>query len=132
MVAVDALSQTFGALADPTRRAILARLAGGSASVGEIAEPFDMTYAAVSKHLRALEAAGLVIRRRDGQHRPATLDARPLAAASGWIEHYRLFWTGGLDALGAFLLTITSDETADDSQESDTVALPGRNEGDTA
>ena len=108
MPAVDSLSQTFNALADPTRRAILARLIAGSANVGEIAEPFDMSLAAVSKHLRVLETAGLITRRRDGQHRPATLDARPLAEASGWNEHYRLFWTGSLDALGAFLLTITT------------------------
>ena len=78
----DELSRTFAALADPTRRAILARLAAGEATVGELAAPFDMTFAAVSKHLRVLEDAGLVSRGRDAQYRPAKLDARPLAAAS--------------------------------------------------
>lgn len=96
---LDSLSRTFGALADPTRRAILARLASGSATVGELATPFDMSLAAVSKHLKVLETAGLVTRSRNAQYRPRTLDAQPLAQASGWIEDYRTFWTKRFDAL---------------------------------
>ena len=99
----DQLSRTFAALADPTRRSILARLSTGEATVGELAEPFDMTFAAVSKHLRVLEGAGLVSRGREAQYRPAHLDARPLAAASDWIGDYARFWTGNFDALGDYL-----------------------------
>ncbi len=99
----DPLSRTFSALADPTRRAILARLAHGSANVGDLAAPFDMSFAAVSKHLRVLEGAGLVSRGRDAQYRPASLDARPLLAASVWIDDYRRFWRDGFDALGDLL-----------------------------
>ena len=102
-MAADALSQTFGALADPTRRAILERLAGGEATVNELAEPFDMTLAAVSKHLRVLESAGLVSRSREAQYRPAKLDARPLAAASGWISDYARFWEQNVDAIESYL-----------------------------
>ncbi len=100
---VDQLSRTFGALADPTRRAILARLSEGAATVGEIAAPFDMTFAAVSKHLRVLEAAGLVTRGREAQYRPAQLDARPLAEASRWIGDYARFWQDSVDALDQYL-----------------------------
>lgn len=99
----DTLSRTFAALADPTRRAILARLTGGEATVGELAEPFDMTFAAVSKHLRVLEGAGLVTRGRNAQYRPARLDARPLAAASDWIGGYAQFWDDSLSALDQYL-----------------------------
>lgn len=99
----DQLSRTFGALADPTRRAILARLASGEATVGQLAEPFEMTFAAVSKHLRVLQDAGLVTRGRDAQYRPARLDARPLAQASGWIIDFAQFWGDSLDSLGAYL-----------------------------
>ena len=99
----DELSRTFAALADPTRRAILARLADGAATVGELAAPFDMTFAAVSKHLRVLEAAGLVSRGREAQYRPARLDARPLAAASRWISDYERFWQDSLGALDHYL-----------------------------
>ena len=99
----EQLSRTFGALADPTRRQILARLAAGEASVGELAAPFDMSFAAVSKHLRVLEAAGLVTRGRDAQFRPARLEARPLAAASRWISDYEGFWSDSLDSLDAYL-----------------------------
>jgi DNA-binding transcriptional ArsR family regulator len=88
----DKLSLTFGALADPTRRAILARLARGEASVSEIASPFDMSLPAVSKHLKVLERAGLVQRGRDAQYRPARLNARPLRDASAWVERYRELW----------------------------------------
>jgi DNA-binding transcriptional ArsR family regulator len=99
----DELSRTFGALADPTRRALLARLSKGEATVGQLAEPFDMTFAAVSKHLRVLEAAGLVTRGREAQYRPARLDARPLAEASRCIEDYARFWGDSLDSLESYL-----------------------------
>lgn len=99
----DQLSRTFAALADPTRRAILERLSGGAATVGELAEPFDMTFAAVSKHLRVLESAGLVTRGREAQYRPAALDARPLADASRWIGDYARFWEDSVDALDQYL-----------------------------
>lgn len=99
----DQLSRTFAALADPTRRAILARLSEGEATVGQLAEPFAMSFAAVSKHLRVLETAGLVSRGRDAQYRPAKLDARPLAAASEWIGDYAKFWADSFDSLGSYL-----------------------------
>lgn len=102
-MAVDELSRTFAALADPTRRAILARLREGKATVGEIAAPFDMTLAAVSKHLHVLESAGLVTRGRDAQFRPAALDARPLAAASRWFGDFARFWEDNLSALDHYL-----------------------------
>ena len=102
-MAADELSRTFAALADPTRRAILARLAEGEATVGELAAPFDMTFAAISKHLRVLEVAGLVSRGRNAQYRPAILDARPLAAASGWIGDYARFWEDSLGSLDHYL-----------------------------
>jgi DNA-binding transcriptional ArsR family regulator len=109
----DILSRTFGALADPTRRAILARLAEGEATVGELAEPFDMTLAAISKHLRVLEGAGLVTRGRNAQYRPARLDARPLAAASDWIGGYARFWEDSLGALDHYLNALQQLGTAD-------------------
>ncbi|GAA1950466.1 metalloregulator ArsR/SmtB family transcription factor [Microbacterium deminutum] len=99
----DQLSATFSALADPTRRAILARLSQGEVTVGELAAPFDMTLAAVSKHLRVLERAGLVTRGRDAQFRPARLDATPLAAASEWIGDYARFWEDSIGALDHYL-----------------------------
>lgn len=88
----DGLSKVFAALADPTRRAILARLAKGESSVQELAEPFAMTQPAISKHLRVLEDAGLISRGRDAQRRPRKLEAEPLAAANAWLETYRTFW----------------------------------------
>jgi DNA-binding transcriptional ArsR family regulator len=102
-MSTDTLSRTFAALADPTRRAILARLAGGEATVSELAAPFDMTFAAVSKHLRVLESAGLVSRGKDAQYRPARLDARPLATASDWIGDYARFWEASLSSLDDYL-----------------------------
>lgn len=102
-MSTDELSRTFAALADPTRREILARLAHGEATVSELAEPFDMSFAAVSKHLRVLQDAGLVSRGRDAQYRPARLEARPLEAASRWIGDYAEFWSDSFDALGALL-----------------------------
>lgn len=97
------LDRTFAALADPTRRAILARLAGGEATVGELAEPFRMTRPAISKHLRVLERAGLVQRERDGRVSRCTLDASPMKDAADWVERYRRFWEGRLDALARYL-----------------------------
>ena len=103
MPATDSLSVTFSALADPTRRAILARLATGEATVTELAEPFEMTMPAVSKHLKVLEHAGLVSRGREAQWRPRRLDAAPLKDAQDWLAHYQKFWNEQLDRLTAFL-----------------------------
>jgi DNA-binding transcriptional ArsR family regulator len=99
----DDLDATFAALADPTRRAILARLADGDATVTELAAPFAMSQPAVSKHLKVLERAGLVSRGREAQRRPVHLEARPLAAATGWLEAYRSFWEGRYQRLDALL-----------------------------
>jgi DNA-binding transcriptional ArsR family regulator len=99
----DRLSTTFAALADPTRRAILARLATGEASVTELAEPFEMSLPAVSKHLKVLERAGLIARGRQAQWRPCRLDAAPLKDAADWLEHYRRFWAQSLDRLEHYL-----------------------------
>ncbi|MBF8191220.1 winged helix-turn-helix transcriptional regulator [Nonomuraea sp. K274] len=95
----DQLSRTFAALADPTRRAILARLAQGEATVNQLAEPFDMSLQAVSKHLKVLERAGLISRGRDAQWRPCRLEAAPLEGASEWIDRYRSRWTDRFDRL---------------------------------
>jgi DNA-binding transcriptional ArsR family regulator len=97
------LDATFAALADPTRRAILTRLASGEASVMELAKPFAMTQPAISKHLKVLERAGLISRGRDAQRRPRRLEARPLAEATGWMEGYRQFWEGRFQRLDALL-----------------------------
>ena len=102
-MATDALSTTFSALADPTRRAILARLATGATSVTELAEPFDMSLPAISKHLKVLERAGLIARGREAQWRPRRLEAGPLKEASDYLEHYRRFWDESLDRLDAYL-----------------------------
>lgn len=99
----DQLSHTFAALADPTRRAILARLALGETSVTELAEPFEMSMPAVSKHLKVLERAGLIVRGREAQWRPCRLDAAPLKEASSWIEEFRRFWAPHLNALERYL-----------------------------
>jgi DNA-binding transcriptional ArsR family regulator len=104
----DRLSTTFAALADPTRRAILARLAQGEMSVGELAEPFDMSLPAVSKHLKVLERAGLIERRREAQWRPARLQAEPLREAADWIDRYRHFWEESFDRLDDYLRTLQS------------------------
>ncbi len=96
------LDLTFGALSDPTRRAILARLSGGEATVGELAAPFDISRPAISKHLRVLEQAGLVRRTREGRVSRCVLDARPMREAAGWVEPYREFWEGRLDALARY------------------------------
>jgi DNA-binding transcriptional ArsR family regulator len=100
---MDPLTDTFAALADPTRRAILARLAKGEATVGERAEPFDISLPAVSRHLRVLEGARLIERRVDAQWRMCSLSAEPLQAASEWIEFFRRFWEGRLDRMAEYL-----------------------------
>ena len=99
----DRLSTTFAALADPTRRAILARLIAGDASVTELAEPFKMSMPAVSKHLKVLERAGLIARSRDAQWRPCRLEPAPLREVDDWMAHYRRFWSDSLDRLDAYL-----------------------------
>ena len=109
-MAVDRLSLTFGALADPTRRAILARLRKGGASVTELAEPFDMSLPAVSKHLKVLERAGLVTRGREAQWRPCALEAGPLKEVDDWIERYRDMWEERLDRLDEYLKELQEKE----------------------
>ena len=104
------LDATFAALADPTRRAILARLATGEASVTELAEPFAMSQPAISKHLKVLERAGLVSRGRDAQRRPRRLEPRPLAEASRWLERYREIWEGAFQRLDGLLAEMKVDE----------------------
>src|SRR5580765_1316882 len=99
----DRLDATFAALADPTRRAILARLAAGEASVSELAEPFEMSQPAISKHLKVLERAGLISRGQDAQRRPRRLEAKPLADAAEWLENYRKFWEGNFRRLDGLL-----------------------------
>src|SRR5687767_15788804 len=104
------LDATFAALADPTRRAILTRLASGEASVTELAEPFAMSQPAMSKHLKVLERAGLISRRRDAQRRPCRLEAEPLAEATEWLEGYRRFWEGRFQRLDALLDELKTQE----------------------
>ena len=109
----DHLSTTYAALADPTRRAILTRLAAGEATVGELAEPFAMSLPAVSKHLKVLERAGLIARRRKAQWRPCRIEARPLKEAAQWLEHYRQLWDESFDRLDAYLGELQSGKTQD-------------------
>ncbi|TQM03923.1 ArsR/SmtB family transcription factor [Pseudonocardia kunmingensis] len=106
----DQLSLVFGALADPTRRAILARLTGGEATVTELATPFAMSLPAVSKHLKVLERAGLISRGRSAQWRPCRLEAAPLADVAGWVQTYRRFWEGGFDRLDEHLRALQDGE----------------------
>jgi DNA-binding transcriptional ArsR family regulator len=100
---MDRLSETFQALADPTRRAILARLALGETSVNELAEPFDMSLPAVSKHLKVLERAGLISRSRDAQYRPCKLEMQSLKSVDAWLEEYRRLWEARFDRLDSYL-----------------------------
>jgi DNA-binding transcriptional ArsR family regulator len=109
-MAVDQLSTTFAALADPTRRAILARLASGECSVTELAEPFDMSMPAVSKHLRVLERAGLIARGREAQWRPCRLQPAPLKEVADWAERYRAIWEQRLDRLDTYLQELKAKE----------------------
>ena len=110
MAPPDRLDATFAALADPTRRAILARLAQGEASVTELAAPFAMSQPAISKHLKVLERAGLISRGRDAQRRPRRLEAAPLAEATAWLEGYRQFWEGSFRRLDALLEELKLEE----------------------
>lgn len=110
MVVADPLSNTFAALADPTRRAILSRLSQGEASVTELAAPFEMTLPAVTKHLKVLERAGLISRGKEAQWRPCKLEAKPLAEVADWVEKYRQFWTQRLDRLEAYLKELQAKE----------------------
>ncbi len=107
-MSTDRLSATFAALADPTRRAILARLALGETSVTELAAPFDISLPAISKHLKVLEHAGLIRRGRAAQWRPCRLEAAPLKEANGWLEEYRGFWEESFDRLDAYLRQVQS------------------------
>lgn len=111
----DALSMTLSALADPTRRAILARLADGEATVNEIAAPFDISLPAVSRHLKVLEGAGLITRGRSAQWRPCRLEPEPLQAVDGWLERYRSFWSGSFDRMEVYLAELkgTASKGAD-------------------
>lgn len=111
----DRLSMTFAALADPTRRAILARLTAGEISVTELAAPFDISLPAVTKHLQVLERAGLVSRSRQAQWRPCKLEAAPLLAASGWIDEYRQYWEASLDRLDTYLQELQKEPADDQS-----------------
>lgn len=106
----DTLSATFAALADPTRRAILARLASGEASVTALAEPFDMSLPAISKHLKVLENAGLIARPRDAQWRPCRLDAGPLRDIADWVSHYKQHWEQSFDKLDSYLRELQKKE----------------------
>jgi|ERR1700733_10137610 DNA-binding transcriptional ArsR family regulator len=112
----DSISSTFSALADPTRRAILARLALGETSVTELAAPFEMSMPAVSKHLRVLEQAGLIARGREAQYRPCKLRAEPLRQAAGWLEEYRRFWEQSFDRLDDYLKRLQAEQTATSKQ----------------
>lgn len=116
-MAVDQLSATFAALADPTRRAILARLAEGDATVNELAEPFPITLQAVSKHLKVLERAGLIVRGRTAQLRPSRLHGEALGEAADWLETYRRFWDASFDRLDDYLEHLKQKEQDDGSHK---------------
>lgn len=106
----DRLTATFSALADPTRRAILARLAEGEATVNDLAAPFSFSLPAISRHLKVLEAAGLISRSREAQWRPCRLEASPLKNANDWIAHYRPYWDEGFDRMDAYLRTLQKEK----------------------
>jgi DNA-binding transcriptional ArsR family regulator len=110
MTRSDRLDATFAALADPTRRAILARLASGEASVTELAKPFAMSQPAISKHLRVLERAALISRGRDAQRRPCRIEGKPLADANGWLEDYRRFWEASFQRLDTLLGELKTEQ----------------------
>ncbi len=116
-MSTDPLTTIFSALADPTRRAILARLTSGDASVTELAEPFEMSMPAISKHLKVLERAGLIARGREAQWRPCRLEAEPLKEAADWLEHYRCFWEQSFDRLGEYLRELQSKEEKHDPKK---------------
>jgi DNA-binding transcriptional ArsR family regulator len=110
MTTIDPLSMTLSALADPTRRAILARLSRGAATVNELAEPFEISLPAISRHLKVLESAGLISRGREAQWRPCRLEAEPLKQLDGWLGRYRKFWEGSFDRMDAYLAQITQTQ----------------------
>src|SRR5580704_5026719 len=114
MMSADRLDHTFAALADPTRRAILARLASGEASVTELAKPFEISLPAISRHLKVLERAGLIARGREAQWRPRTLQPEPLKDAAEWLEQYRRFWEQSLDRLAEHLAELQAKEPGDE------------------
>ena len=122
----DRLSQTFGALADPTRRAILARLALGEASVTELAQPFAMSMPAISKHLKVLQRAGLIARGREAQWRPCRLQAGPLQDVAGWVEHYRRFWQESFDRLDDYLREMKKQDSKNKKKEKKHVGIQRR------
>ena len=109
-ISADPLSNTLSALADPTRRAILARLSRGEANVNELAEPFAISLPAVSRHLKVLEAAGLISRGREAQWRPCRLEPKRLKELDGWLSQYRQFWEGSFDKMDAYLATLTKGD----------------------
>lgn len=115
--ATDQLSATFFALADPTRRAILARLMNGEASVTELSEPFDMSMPAISKHLKVLERAGLIARGREAQWRPCRLEAAPLKEVADWLDHYRRFFEQSFDRLDEYLRELQKKEKKNDGRK---------------
>src|SRR5438045_953116 len=115
----DHLSSTFAALADPTRRAILAKLAGGEASVTQIAEPFEMSMPAISKHLKVLERAGLIARGREAQWRPARLEPAPLKEVADWVAHYQRFWSESFDRLDDYLKQMQKTEAQESAASPD-------------
>jgi DNA-binding transcriptional ArsR family regulator len=116
-MATDPLSITFAALADPTRRAILARLMAGAATVKELSAPFTMSGPAISKHLRVLERAGLIVRGREAQWRPCRLEAAPLAEVAEWAENYRRFWDASYERLDEYLEHLKNKEQDDDDEQ---------------
>jgi DNA-binding transcriptional ArsR family regulator len=126
----DPLSVTFAALADPTRRAILARLAQGEATVTELAEPFALSLPGVSKHLKVLQRAGLVRQERRAQWRPCRLDAAPLQDVDAWLERYRLGWEERLDRLGEYLRDVQRTDTAEHGRDADSPAVAGDTKGE--
>ncbi|KPK49645.1 MAG: ArsR family transcriptional regulator [Thiotrichales bacterium SG8_50] len=110
----DRLSQIFGALANPTRRAILARLAEGEATVNELAEPFDMSLPAISKHIKVLERAGLITQGQQAQYRPCTIDVTPLKEVSKWTEQYRHIWEASFDRMDEYISQLNNKEISDE------------------
>ncbi|PZM84352.1 MAG: transcriptional regulator [Candidatus Melainabacteria bacterium] len=129
MPSQDQLSTTFAALADPTRRAILARLAAGESSVTDLAEPFAMTLPAITKHLKVLERAGLISRTREAQWRPCRLEAKPLQQAADWVEQYRKFWEDSLDRLEEYLSDLQARENQEDTQKDNDKDKRGKRDG---
>lgn len=125
----DQLSTTFAALADPTRRAILARLAAGESSVTDLAEPFDMSLPAITKHLKVLERAGLISRTREAQWRPCRLEAKPLQQAADWVEQYRKFWEDSLDRLEEYISELQAREKQEDIQKDNDKDKRGKRDG---